>query len=143
MSKKLISHWLPKWVILATKGRECSKCSLKFSKSDIIAVGIRQNGSSVALYVEHECRDCKYRAMTILGKQKEDTLEKMCYALLEGIKQQKVTEKSAELRKKKEGKMTDREVKRMINFIKTTKTHEDLLREMGLSPPEVELNDQD
>ncbi len=138
-----ISYWLPEWITSATKNRECNKCASKFHKNDIIAVGIRQNGASVALYVEHECRKCQYRAMTVLGKQKEDTLEKMCYALLESIKQRKISEKSAELRKKKEGKMTDREVKRMINFIQKAETHEEFLRQIGMFPPKAEQNDQD
>ena len=144
MAKNSISYWLPEWVLSVTKNRECNKCHSQLSRDHIIAVGIRQNGATVALYIEHEC-ECKYRAMTILGKQKEDTLEKMCYALLEGIKQRKITEKSAELRKKKEGKMTDREVKKMINAIKKVESHEDFLRQMGIAPlpPIVEQNDKD
>lgn len=142
MSKNSISYWLPHWIISSTKGRKCSKCNTKFSRNDIIAVGVRQNGKSVATYIEHECNSCKYRGMIVLGKDKEDTLEKMCYVLLESIKQRKMAEKSAKLREKKEGKMTDCEINKMINFIKGAKTHEDLLRQMGVSP-KTKQDDQD
>lgn len=142
MPKNLISYWLPEWMVSVTKNKKCNKCDAQLFKNDVIAVGIRQNELSVALYIEHKCHECQYRAITVLNNQKENTLEKMCYALLESIKQRKIAEKSAELRKKKEGKMTDGEVKNMINFIKQAATHEDFLRQIGVPPPKKQ-NDQD
>jgi len=138
-----MSNWLPYWALLPIKNRKCSKCSAKFTRKDLIAIGIRKNGTSVALYIEHECHECNYRAMTILGKQKEDTLEKMCYALLEGIKQRKIAEKSFEWRKEQIGKMTDSEIDNMISFIQGVETHEEFLKQIGIPPSETKKNDED
>lgn len=129
-------HWLPEWVQSGLKKRSCSKCEIKYSTQDIIAVGIRQVGEphECAMYIEHVCSSCGYRALTTFGKEKENSLEGMCCVVLESIKKKKLTEKSRLLRKQKEGNMTDREVNKFLKFNKKA-SHEDFLKEIGVSLP--------
>lgn len=143
MRKNSISYWTPDWVLTAIYNRLCSECNSKFTKSDIVAVGMREVNSGVAMYVEHLCKSCGYRAITTLGRQKEESLEEMCYTLLEGIKRKKIAHRVKELRKKQEGKMTDKEVKSMINFIQKAETHEEFLDKMGETQPPKKQNDKD
>lgn len=133
---KPFHHWLPDWVRNGLKKRSCSQCKTSYSTQDIIAVGIRQVSEphECAMYVEHICSSCGYRALTTFGKEKEDSLEGMCCVILENIKKKKLTEKSRLLRKRKEGNMTDREVKKFLNFNKDA-SHEDFLKEIGVSLP--------
>lgn len=129
-------HWLPDWVQSGLKKRSCSQCETVYSARDIIAVGIRQINDShkCAMYVEHVCSSCKFRALTTFGKEKEDNLEGMCCVVLESIKKKKLAEKSRLLRKRKEGNMTDGEVDKFLKFNKEA-SHEDFLKEIGVSLP--------
>lgn len=129
-------YWLPDWVQNGLNKRHCSQCKTQYSKQDIVAVGIRQVNKpyECAIYIEHICSSCEYRALTTFGKEKEDSLEKMCCGILESIKKKKLVEKSRLLRKRKEGNITDREVKEFLKFIKNA-SHEDFLKEIGISFP--------
>ena len=129
---KPFHHWLPDWVQSGFNTRSCSQCKTKYSKQDIVAVGIRQvnNPHECAMYVEHVCPSCGYRALTTCGKEKENSLEGMCCGILESIKKKKLVEKSRLLRKRKEGIITDREVATFLNFIKNA-SHADFCKEIG------------
>ena len=129
-------HWLPDWVQNGLKKRSCSQCKTKYRKQDIVAVGVRQidNSHECAMYVEHVCSSCEYRALTTFGKEKEDSLEGMCCGILESIKKKKLVEKSRLLRKRKEGIMTDSEVDKFLKFIKGA-SHADFCEEIGLPLP--------
>ena len=133
---KPLYYWLPDWVHNGLKNRSCSKCKTKYTTPDIVAVGIRQvdDPNECAMYVEHRCSSCKYRALTTFGKEKEDSLEGMCCVILESIKKKKLAEKSRLLRDQKEGDMTDREVNKFLKFNKNA-SHEDFLKEIGVSLP--------
>ena len=134
---KPFHHWLPDWVQNGLKKRSCSQCQTKYSTQDIVAVGIRQvnNPHECAMYVEHICPSCGYRALTTFGKEKEDSLEGMCCGILESIKRKKLTEKSRLLRKRKEGNMTDKEVSNFLKFVQDA-SHDDFLKEIGVSTPQ-------
>lgn len=129
-------YWLPDWIQNGLKKRSCTQCKTKYSKQDIVAVGVRQinDPHECAMYIEHICPSCGYRALTTFGKEKEDSLEGMCCGILESIKRKKLIEKSRLLQKRKEGTMTDREVNKFLKFIKDA-SHEDFLKEIGVSLP--------
>lgn len=131
-------YWLPDWVQNGLKNRSCSQCKMKYSKQDIVAIGIRQvnDPHECALYVEHACSSCGYRALTTLGKEKENSLEGMCCSILESIKKKKLVEKSRLLRRHKEGAMTDHEVSSFLKLLKNASLHEDFCKEIGVSLPE-------
>lgn len=138
------SYWLPDWIQNTIKKRSCSQCNKRYTTDDIIAVGIRsidKDSSECSMYVEHECSSCGYRALTTFGKQKESSLEGMCCSILENIRSKKKAEKSRMLRKRKEGVMTECEVTNFLNFMKNNDTHEDFLREIGISPPKENTDD--
>lgn len=138
---KPFHYWLPDWVQNAVKKRSCSQCKTKYSKEDIIAVGVRQiNSYECAMYVEHVCPSCGYRALTTFGKEKEDSLEGMCCGILESIKKKKLVEKSRLLRKRQEGTITDREVSKFLKFMKEADNHSDFCEEIG-SPLPKDDND--
>lgn len=129
-------YWLPDWVPNGLKKRSCTQCKTQYSTQDIVAVGIRQinDPHECAMYVEHICSSCGYRALTTFGREKENSLERMCYGLLESIKKKKLIAKSRLLRKRKEGNMTDGEVKKFLKFNQDA-SHEDFLKEIGGSIP--------
>lgn len=135
-------YWLPNWVQNGINKRTCSQCETNYTKQDIVAVGIRQvsDPHECAIYVEHMCPSCGYRALTTFGKEKEDSLEGMCCSILESIKRKKLVEKSRLLRKRKEGTISDGEVNKFLKFIQKA-SHEDFLKEIGVSIPGQNDND--
>jgi len=142
---KPFHYWLPDWMQDALNKRSCSQCKTIYSKQDIVAIGIRQvneenSPHECAMYVEHACPSCGYRALTTFGKEKEDNLERMCCGILENIKKKKLVEKSQLLRKQKEGAITDREVNKFLTFIKNA-SHEDFCKEIGVTLPKDNSND--
>jgi hypothetical protein len=130
-------HWLPDWIQSGLKKRICSQCQTNYSKQDIVAVGVRQvnDPHECAMYVEHVCSSCGYRALTTFGKEKENSLEGMCCGILENIKKKKLMEKSKLLQKQKKGNMTDREVDKFLKFFKDA-SHEEFCTEIGSPLPE-------
>jgi hypothetical protein len=138
---KPFHHWLPDWVQNGFNKRFCSQCKTQYSKKNIVAVGIRQVNApnECAMYVEHICPSCGYRALTTFGKEKENSLEGMCCGILESIKKKKLADKSRLLRRKKKGIITEKEVSKFLKFIKGSDSHEDFLKEIGANLP----NDND
>ena len=141
---KPFSYWLPKWMQNTINKRSCSQCEKPYTKTDIIACGVRiveKSSTECSMYIEHECSSCGYRALTTFGKQKETSLEGMCCAILENIRRKKQVEKSRMLRKRKEGVMTKREVDKFLSFMKGATTHEEFLKEIGVSIPKEKDDD--
>lgn len=142
MDNRPFHHWMPEWAQTALKNRVCSNCSTGYSKNDIIAIGFREmeDGSNV-LYIEHQCSSCSFRAITTLGKQGQ-SLESLCYNVLESIKHKKLQTQSKNMEHPgyPEGidqPWTDKEVKSFLSFVKKSASHEDFLREIGVTlPPE-------
>lgn len=138
MPNKSFHNWLPEWAYASLNRRSCSQCSTKYSKYDIVAVGVRKiEDPGFAMYIEHKCSECGFRALTTLGKQKEDSLEKLCYVILESIKKRKLSEKSKLINKHtKNAPISDGEVTSFLDFMNDSKSHEDFLREIGVILPE-------
>ena len=144
MPNKPFHDYLPEWAYTSLDGRICSQCESKYSKKDIIAVGVRKTEDpNYAMYIEHQCSSCGFRALTTLGKHKEDSLEKLCYTILESIKKRKLSEKSKLTNKHSTNEpISDGEVTNFLNFINSEKnSHEDFLREIGVVFPENKDND--
>ena len=147
MAKKSFHYWLPEWVQNSLNHKICGKCSKKYSNKDIVAIGIRESESEennyCSFYVEHKCSSCDYRSLITLNKQKEVSLENMCFTILEGIRKRKLTEKSRAIKKNtNQNPISDKEMKNFIKFVNNTKTHEEFLKGIGvLLPPKS--NDSD
>ena len=133
---KHFHDWMPDWVKSAIKQKKCSQCSENFTKNGIVAIGIRElENASHSLYVEHKCLNCDFRAISSLGKQKE-SLEGLCYMIIESIKKHKLARKSKMFQNKDDSKpMSEKEVKGFINFIQKSSSHDDFLREIGVVLP--------
>lgn len=145
MPNKPFHNWLPEWACTSLDNRICSQCKSKYSKENIIAVGVRKiEDPNYVMYIEHQCSKCGFRALTILGKHKEDSLEKLCYTILESIKKRKLSEKSKLVNKHKTNEpISDGEVTKFLNFINSKKnSHDDFLREIGVVFPKNNDNDQ-
>ncbi len=125
---------LPKWILSSIRDRVCSQCETKYKKSDIVAVGIRQTKKQYSLYLEHECSSCKHRALTTVGQNSMQSLEDLCFGILENMRQKRIAAKSCSLKTPKEGKMTDHEVRKFLKFVRKAPTHDDVLREIGIPP---------
>ena len=138
MNAKPFYYYLPNWAHESLRTRCCSQCQNNYTKEDIVAIGIRQTKDKAsAMFVEHKCSLCDFRASTTLGKQKEDTLEGLCYVILEYIKRKKQTEKSRSLRKiTQTTPISDSEVDEFLDFIKSSKSYEDFLKEIGVETPD-------
>jgi len=143
MSDNSFHQWLPEWTYAPLQKRKCSQCNKKYTKDNIIAVGIRMTEEDFyAMYLETQCSECGFRALTTLGKQKEDSLEKLCYVILESIKKKKITNKSKMIHKQMENKpMTDKEVENFIKFIQTNQTHADFCKKIGVTIPKDKKDD--
>jgi len=149
MPNRNFHNWLPEWAYSSLDKRSCSQCSTNYQKQDIIAVGIRQTETEgadtppeYAMYLEHQCSSCGFRGLTVLGKQKEDNLEKLCYVILEGVKKRKISEKSKMLKNHRTNDpISDKEVKDLREFMNNSKTHDDFLREIGVVLPEKDDDD--
>jgi len=130
-------RWLPEWVYTSLNARTCSQCNSKYSKNDIIAVGVRKiENPNYAMYIEHKCFKCRFRALTTISKRKEDSLEQLCYVILESIKKRKLSEKSKLINKHKiDEPISDSEVIEFLDFINENTLHDDFLREIGVVFP--------
>ena len=119
------------------RGRKCNKCDAICKESDIVGINIRETeGFNFKFCVERICHSCQWRSITKFDK-KESTLEGMCYFILEQIRQKKLAVKSKG-RKKRSGPITDLEVKKMLEFIRNSKSHDDLLKQLGVSENKYE-----
>ena len=134
---KSFHDWMPDWVNSAIKQKKCSQCSENFTKNGIVAIGIRElDNASYSLYAEHKCMNCDFRAISTLGKQKEESLEGLCYMIIESIKKYKLARKSKMFQNKDGSKpMSEKEVKGFINFMQKAASHDDFLREIGVVLP--------
>ena len=123
---------VPSWIIRYMKGQFCNKCSAAFNKKGIIAVGLRKKDSGASPYIEHECHNCGYRQILRFGHI-IDTIEKLCYSLLEGIKRRK---RIANIQQEKQStskpnKMTEQEIDDFLQRLRQSKNYEDVLKEIG------------
>ena len=121
---------MPHWMFSGLKNRFCAKCGEHAQKQDIIGVGIRESGDRSILYIEHKCSKCDYREITTMPKRK-GTIEELCYVMLEGINQKKVSERSKLFHDKQKisrSKISKSEVDDLLKFMNASRTHEEFLK---------------
>lgn len=132
MKQKPFHYWMPNWVLSSVDNKNCTECFYNFKKDNIISIGIRKHKGNRNMFIEHKCSNCGKKSIILVGGNDENSIENMCYVLLDSIKTKKITEKSSGLTKKLKGSLTKQEANKMIDFIRKSKTHNDLLREMGI-----------
>ena len=117
-------------MFLEIKERYCSNCGHKINKQDVIAIGIRQLKSKQALYIEYKCPKCDTREI-ISYTQKPNTIEQLCYMLLDSVKKHNESQNaknsdSSKLNHKTQ--MSKKEVDEFLKFMETVETHEDFMK---------------
>jgi hypothetical protein len=127
-------------LVSSTAGRQCSQCGQKIEKKDITAVGIRKNDKATALTVEYVCPKCD-RA-TALTFDQTATLESLCYTLIRQIQQKKQLLLSKRTAAVVGPPINDDEVDQLKSLIRSSKTHEEFMKEIGASRFNVNPNDK-
>ena len=135
MFKRPLYSWLPNWAKTALKSKKCKNCGCIYQQKDLLAIGIREvEKYSYSLFAEHECSKCQNRTNTIFRKR-DDTLEDVCYGILDHIRAYKIAQKTKEKKSThNSGTISDSEVKAMINFMQKSKNHDDFMRFIGGHP---------
>jgi len=126
-----IFNYIPQWIVSILRNKRCKKCETFISKKDVIAIGVRDHEGKQTIYIEHLCsnKNCNWRGI-INFQNKEASIEELCYILLEGVKNQKASERSKQLEsKKKSGELiTDKEVTEFLKFLNKSETHDEFLK---------------
>mgnify|MGYP001582107566 CR=1 FL=1 len=135
MSHKMFYTSLPDWICSLIESKSCLNCSIDCKKGGIIAAGIRQlDPSTHSMFIEHKCVACEHRTVINIGRQKDNSLEGLCVAMLEQIRRQKATERSKFLRHPHNKKpMTDKEVKSFLKKMNKSAFFEDFMKDIGSS----------
>jgi hypothetical protein len=126
-------HNVPSWMIRYLSHTQCSKCSTRIKKKDIVAIGIREyEKNSATLYIEHKCPECGFRSMKSFGERAQGTVEELCYMLLEELQNKRRVQQA----RGREGgipatEMTDAEVQAFLDSLNKYENYTDLLKEIG------------
>ena len=117
--------------------KECPRCFYSHQNSSVCAVGMRQlNKTKFALYVEFKCNKCDNK-LIINMYRKDDSLEDLCFSLLESIQRNRISSKSKKRSKNKDKKentpITDKEVNSFLKFMNKSKNHDDFLKGMKIN----------
>ena len=125
-------QYLPRWIISIFETKVCSHCDELADKKDIVAVGVRiVEGSTdkYTLYVEHACSHCRKRVITSFSKEKQCSVEDLCYMLIEQMQHKKELDKSRTLSDHgKNETISDEEVKELSDFMGTNDSHEEFMK---------------
>ncbi len=124
---------VPSWIIRYLKGQSCTKCGTAFNKKGIVAIGLRKKRGGASPYIEHECPECGYRQILRFGHF-IDSIEKLCYSLLESIKRRKRIaniQEEKQIEKHKSGLMSEREISDFLQQLRKSESYEDVLKEIG------------
>lgn len=139
-NKQPLHTCIPRWITSIVETKKCYKCNSKVNKKDICAVGIRMFGKSQStVYVEHTCSKCKARTVTSFAKEKQASVEDLCYMLIEQIHNKRRIRKSQELKEQFRGdQIEDEEVATFIDFMNKAESFDDVMKFIGSSklPPE-------
>ncbi|KKN47564.1 hypothetical protein LCGC14_0661690 [marine sediment metagenome] len=138
-------QYLPRWMVNILNSKSCSQCNERVNKSDVIAVGVRLiEGSSdkTTLYVEHACSSCQKRVITSFSKEKQNSVENLCYMLIEQMQQKRELEKSQEISNHdRKEEISDEEVVELLEFMEKHNSHEDFMK--FIKAPKLSENDED
>lgn len=147
---------IPKWVIkiVETNDLSCNKCKKVMKTDHLISIGVQVSAVEPhcdKLCIGLNCPDC--REMTIF-ELKEMSLIEFAFELLDKETEHKKVEKNSIQKRdilkelagekqprrrssKQKSKITKKEVNEVVRFLKATKTHEEFLVAMGLSPEQI------
>ncbi len=152
---------IPEWVIkiVETNDLSCNKCKKVMKTNNLISIGVQESAVDPhhdKLCIGLNCPDC--REMTIF-ELKDMSLIEFAFELLDKETQNKKSEKKSIQKRdvlkelvgemqpsemqprrrsaKKKSKITKKEVNEVVRFLKATKTHEEFLVAMGLSPEQI------
>jgi len=124
--------YVPKWMLDILESKLCSNCNQVIKKSNIIAVGIREvegSENKTTLYSEHYCDNCNKRFVTSFAREYQESVENICYMLIENIQKQRSLEKSQGLvNNTRSDEISDKEVMELKEFMSQTSSHQEFMR---------------
>lgn len=126
----------PNWILKIIEQKKCASCGADVKKTGICAIGIRtvkENKNKNALYVEHMCSNCSSRTISSF-QEKVDTVEQLCYLLIEEIHNRKKLEKAKRTKKpNKTGVISEEEYEEVMKFLKNNDDHSEFLKYIGMN----------
>ena len=131
---------LPDWVLNSVKKNNCHQCQEILTHTDLISVGIRRFKNKHSLFVEFCCQHCGYREITAI-ETKYNTVEDLCYILLEEVQRKRKLHKSHQHHQKtgkNQSKISQKEMQDFINFVRKVPTHDEFMKEIG-APQETPI----
>jgi len=157
----LIVKYLPSWItdLLKESGIKCYNCDKKYNENSVMSVGIKksiENYKIEVLFVDLRCLNCNKVATFEIANQ---DLKDLAYNILDEMESEsEENEPSSKpvrkirsedncnhsrmsINKPKKmiiSKITKKEIKEHVDFLKSIKTHEEFLIAMGMSPEEIE-----
>lgn len=122
--------YIPIWMSNTLNGKLCSKCKNELTKIHITGIGIKQIKESFTTFVEFQCPNCKHEARFSFENILNNSIEKLCFMLLEQVQKQKKLKKSISFKSpnKNKGPMTDQEVNKFLKELKSVKIYDDFLK---------------
>jgi len=125
--------YVPKWISNIINTKKCISCGAAANKKNICAIGIRMTSETKSsVFVEHCCQKCDSRTITSFIKEKQSSIEDVCYLLIEEIHKQKRCKTSKKLQKKSlNGQIQDKEVCDLKAFLEKSTTFDEFLKYIG------------
>jgi hypothetical protein len=141
---KPLHHWLPSKIDNKLKGLTCQTCGNIIKKDNIIAVGVRSTDKDRnVMYIEYQCPNgrCGYRACKLFENKGVNSLEELCYFLLEEIQKRKKVDNAKEYTKSQShrisnSKITDKEMAELREFMTGQSNHDEFLKFIGIPQKE-------
>lgn len=139
MPEKPLYYWLPSIFEEKLKGVSCSSCHVEIKLKDIVAIGMRSYDDKNIFYVEYQCPQCSFRSCKLIDiNTKAQSIESLCYFLLESIQKKKkiqCVQKRKKNHNKKNSKtnISDKEISEIKAFMKTNNSHDDFLKFIGFT----------
>ncbi len=153
---------LPLWLTVALPELSCPHCNNVMRKENVLSVGVRQSTrrkTITVMFFEYECYSCDNRSVVELDKMTLDDFAKCIERgspLENGSDGAKLelrrihSEVSSNTNKKrprksrrtKKSKITKKEIKEVVKWVETCKTHHDFLLGIGLTEETIEKYSQ-
>lgn len=127
---------VPDWMLYNTQSKVCPDCSRTYEKCDIKSMGLRENDKKECdMYIEHKCPACSHSSVTVFKNDHNVSVEELCYALLEQIKNRKIKtmtmHRENHLLSLPGAKMSTKEFNDLLKTVKKATNHEDFMKKIG------------